>query len=98
MTTIDNDSAFFKLCEIIREFAAREPRGYIGLADSIEKANVGAKKRGVERRKLSDLAKTESVPLSLDELDALNRFLIQERGIGLRTIFPSPTIIEAVTP
>jgi len=67
--------ARIRLSQIVQELFERE-KSFDLLAEKIAEANGHSKKGKVDRRKLSRLAKGEPVPLSFDELDALNHYLI----------------------
>ena len=96
MPTTHENLARLRLSQIVQELIEHE-KSFEKLAERIAEANLQTNHGKVDRRKLSSLAKGDSVNLSFDELDALNRFLIQERGVGLGSIFPTPTITEALT-
>src|SRR5262245_34316361 len=96
MPTTHKNLALLRLSQIVQElYEGKESN--LKLAEKIAEANGKTKHRKLDRRKLSCLRRGDAVPLSFDELDALNQYLIQERGVGLGSIFPTPTITEALT-
>lgn len=96
MPLTNQESALSVLGQLIRKLSVGDPRGFVGLAKRIAQANAGIRRGRVDRRKLSRVAQGEAPVFTFDELEALNRFLIQTRGEGLGAVFPSPTIVEAV--
>jgi hypothetical protein len=60
-----------------------------------EIGNANHNKRKVDRRKLRRIAEGDSVTMTLDELEAIDAYLIRE-GRGLAAVFGQPSIIKSL--
>lgn len=90
----NRESALAKLGEILAELARVQPGGYKGLARRIAETNGSGSTLPVDRRKLATVGSGRPAVFSFEELEALDQFLVRERGTGLRAIFRSPGILE----
>ncbi len=83
-----------RFAELICEKASM--LSYKGLSEEIKKYHP--RRKTIERRKLSQLAKKMPVSLTLDELDALDTYLYRTEGFGLESLFPEHVLKSLLRP